>query len=665
MQIVLLTALLTLATASSSLASIKAPQVVRYELNCHIFPDGHKFKVDCTAALPIVDTARDFLSFELSNKMATPTVEILEPASLAGPVTPTKDHMDGDDQAYKLVLKSPVPSNAAVRLRFSYENTESKGFVFYLGPEGSFAGGPDLSWYPTFGDLRSEGVTTYTVPKPYVVAASGKSFPATDKGGDSEYRFEVDQPCHLTFAAGKYTVHRVEGGVPMTLYLLHDLPGSDEYVQGCWKVLQILQKEFGPYPFPEFALIETPTPISEDTGFSGASFEGFMFADTHSLARGFNLAYFGHEIGHQWWGNMVTRGGSHGANLLDEGMAQYGSLRVVETLEGPLAARQYRVDGYSNYSPVQCLRGSLLFQSGGYDLPLADMPSAYDAVYHGYGDAKGFLALHSIAVAIGYDKFSQAMKRITSKYAWGSVTLEQFEDEVVKAGGPGTRVLVDQWLHRTGTPVLTSSFVQKDGRLVVTLKQTEPNYRLKLPLEIKFADSSAKVREIELDKPEKTFEFDERAPVAAVTVDPDFMVYHATPEMMARAAALGTWATGYFLTYRGKNDDAEKALLNALKKVPSPDPYGVEYSVESTLGGIYFREGKLDLAKERYEKSLRCAVRDPATLPWTYLRLAQIARDQKDLEAMKSLLANAESADASLTSKSGAAFDITQMRGGS
>ena len=37
-------------------------------------------------------------------------------------------------------------------------------------------------------------------------------------------------------------------------------------------------------------------------------------------------ASFGHEIGHQWWGNSVEKTGPVGEYMMDEALANYGGL---------------------------------------------------------------------------------------------------------------------------------------------------------------------------------------------------------------------------------------------------------------------------------------------------------------------------------------------------
>ena len=67
-----------------------------------------------------------------------------------------------------------------------------------------------------------------------------------------------------------------------------------------------------------------------------------MLATSDFLDQPFNTAYYGHEVGHQWWGALVRVNGTSGVWMLQEGLAQYCSLRAVEIIEGAEKAKQYR-----------------------------------------------------------------------------------------------------------------------------------------------------------------------------------------------------------------------------------------------------------------------------------------------------------------------------------
>jgi len=112
--------------------------------------------------------------------------------------------------------------------------------------------------------------------------------------------------------------------------------------------------------------------------------------DSAGLDDPFNLAYYAHEISHSWWGNLITVRGQAGVYMLSEAMAQYGSLRAVEELEGVASAERYRRTGYPGYNTEQNALGYFKLAAAGLDTSaMRDLPPG--TLSHDIADMKGFL----------------------------------------------------------------------------------------------------------------------------------------------------------------------------------------------------------------------------------------------------------------------------------
>jgi tetratricopeptide (TPR) repeat protein len=638
------------AGARSETPAYVAPRAdADYDLTIKLNPNERRLEGTAVIRLREVDEVRESLHFYLRDDMSDFHAEVLAPGDCAGTaeVGSGPAPRQGGNRHWTIKPKRPFPARTPIALKLTFAGVGRASLVFSLGPEGCFAGGPNTSWYPRYGQGRGTGTLRFQVPKGFVVKATGIPGAQRDVEADSVFEFAAKLPTTFSFAAGRYIVHRHEGRVPMTLYLLKERSFAQDLIAGCTKALQVLEREFGPYPYGEFAIIETPSPQSSLSGFAGASLEGFMFVSTSFLDGGFNLALFGHEIGHQWWGNLVKLSGQKGSYLLDEAMAQFGSLRCVTEIEGSAAAARYRRAGYPDYNDWQCGRGSLLIQAAGFDHPLDALP--VDPVSHHFSDGKGFLVFHLLSKTIGPERFRKALKRVTSKHAFGFVSWKEFLREVESAAGDNLGWFFEQWMHRAGAPQLSVQWTQEGKSLNCAILQEAPAYRLTLPIRIRFQDGTAVVREVEVRDPRTELNLAVTGRVEGVDLDPDYEVFHAEPESKAEALALRFWAKGNVLQMRGKNAQAIEAFEEGLRNLPTPDRYGVEFQLRFTLARVHQRAGRLPEAKREYDAALACPLRRANDLPWLYVRLAEIAKTQKDSDRLTWALRQAESAGCALS----------------
>jgi hypothetical protein len=286
------------AYANSEATAGPAPQ---YDLSARIIPDSHRMEVAGTLLLPPAGEARSAIRILLSDVMRDLRVEILEPKPCAGQAKIEKQGGMNKAIIWALTPVSAIPKGEAVKLRFSYAGGEEIRFVFYIGAEGSFAGGFNTAWYPQAESegknkiAKSTGRMAFNVPAQYVVIATGKRLSTAQQEGKGEFLFEVARPSMFSFAAAKYIVERREssGGIHAAAYLLRARPHIKDYLEKCAEVMDVLVREFGPNPYGDFALVEVPNEQSNKADFAGASFEGFIMSNSSFLDQDFNTAYYG------------------------------------------------------------------------------------------------------------------------------------------------------------------------------------------------------------------------------------------------------------------------------------------------------------------------------------------------------------------------------------
>ena len=642
--------------AQTSVRFSTEKQSIHYNLAIHLLPEVYHINVKGTISLPADSLAEDSVLFSLRSDMRDIDIEVVRPLVCAGKVQLLALEDDKELQVTKRWMinpKVPFPRHENIQLKLSYSGgSETKGSgQFNLSPEGSFANGLVSAWYPIFDSQRGSGTISYTVPKGCVVKSNGRQTAGGDTGETSIYEFVFDKPSCFCFAAGSYTIiKRKEGKVPITLYLFKDHLLSEKMLEGTSKAMEVLQKEFGEYPFGEFAIVESPTDASRAAGFLGAAFEGFFLARSDYLERNeFDLAYFGHELSHEWWAYLVGGKGGKTTLMLDEAMAHYGSLRVVEEIEGSHAAELHR-RGYGD---------AFKLMAAGFDYPLGSLPA--EQASYSLSNTKGYVVYDMLSRLIGRDKYRAALRKVTTEYAWRRITLGELLQEIQNAAGEDLSWFYEQWFNRSGAPTLSVAWDQQNDHLKYTISQDTPAYRLTVPMQIEFSDGSAIIEHAEVLKEKNDFTATIPKEVYAVRLDPHFEVFHATVEQKSEANDLIYFTRGSSLWNSNQTESALRTFQEGLEHLPKSDNHGVEFLLRLYIGWIYQEANKFDDAKREYDVALELPVRLSEYLPRLYLNVAKIAKEQGDGKRVIWAAKNVLVTESSINKETGKSLQAKQL----
>jgi hypothetical protein len=506
----------------------------RYELEIKLDPDRRNLAGRGDLWIPATNESRDFIRLGLGKNMRDFVVEVIEPEECAGAIALEPGFPISGANGWVVRPAKPFPAGRPARLRFAWQGGETSSFVFYLGPEGSFASGVNTAWYPMLNDGLAVGALRITVPAGLTVHANGLQRGSQEERAQGVFRYESVMPSFFTFVAGKYTVTRRDGAIPVSVYLLKPRAGVDEYVEGCRKSIGVLSDEFGPYPSGEFAIVEVPGAQALAAGFTGASVMSFIMVTGGFLDQRFNLAYYGHEIAHQWWGNLIRHTGLRGRMMLDEAMAQYGSLRVVETLEGADAAERYRRTGYPGYIETQSGLGYLKVLAAGRDFPLSNIPNEAS---RSLADGKGFQVWDLLSRAVGRDNFRRILREFTERRAFQQVTWDEFLQSIERGAGRNLQWFYEQWFERTGVPEWQLSWRQEGAIVRGEITQAPPYYRATLEVQAESREGRKQSSTVEVDGAKTEFTLPVKFAAQTVMLDPHFQMLRWTPEYRAAVAA--------------------------------------------------------------------------------------------------------------------------------
>ncbi len=498
---------------------------LQYQLTIKLIPNDYKLIVSGEALIPATDTITSELSLIMSDLMKDFKVDVIEPKISNEKVEVIAKKTSNENSEYIIQFENPIPAGKDIRIKFSYWGGQQAAYQFYIGPECSFATAWGTNWYPLVKRTNDKGIGTlhFSVPVGHKVYATGirKSSPQEEEQG--LFTFEVKNKSYFGFASGKYIQVSKAGTVPVTAYILQERKNIDEYLKGLSNTIQILQQEFGPYPFNELALVEVPSEIANKAKFSGAALEGFFLANSRIfIAPEFKLTipYIAHELGHQWFPFKVSLTGKKG-RFTEEALAQYGSLRVVEKVQGEDFAKQYRQTGLPNYTTEFSAEGYFKIAEAGKDQRL---DSLFGENGRRLAYTKGFIVFDMLSREIGRKQFQKIMYTITNKYAFREITWNEFVTTIKRKTGNKLSWFFEQWFERMGAPTFEIKELKQNRKYVQgIIEQSAPFYTSHIELELK-GEKKSIIKTLFINNRSMRFKVRTNFKVETVNIDPDYKV---------------------------------------------------------------------------------------------------------------------------------------------
>ena len=375
----------------------------------------------------------------------------------------TVDRVDVDGRRAKKVSssthkltvtpESPVAADAEFTVHVRYRGTPhpirspwgqvgweelTDGVIVAAQPTGA------PSWFPC--NDRPDDKATYrfeiTAEADYDVVANGDLLGRERARAGTTWTYATTEPMATYLATvqiGRYRTTKLRGGdVPVTLHHPADLAAAAKTDFGrVPDMLALFADRFGPYPFAAYGVVVTDDELEIPLEAHGLAVFGRNHVDgEHGTDR-----LIAHELAHQWFGNSVTVARWRDI-WLHEGFACYAEWLWSEHRGGAGAdvlAAQYRA--------------GLLDRP--QDLVVADPGAADmfdDRVYK-----RGALALHALRRTVGDTAFFAALRAITERHRYGSVTPDDVHEAFAAASGTtvaAVRAVTGPWIDEPGVPPL-------------------------------------------------------------------------------------------------------------------------------------------------------------------------------------------------------------------
>ncbi|MBI9043688.1 MAG: M1 family metallopeptidase [Anaerolineaceae bacterium] len=369
-----------------------------------------------------------------------------------------------DDQAIYIPLTDPLYPQGEIILKLDFKMTLPHDMGGNYGLYGFFEDYlvldlfyPMIAVYDDEGwnvkDLADWGDLTYLDSSFYMVRVQApKEMNLATTGFMLEQEIEGKNQI-TTFAAGpardfyiagseKFEVESTEVvGVLVNSY------SDPEFAEGRAFVLHVAEnalksfnERFGDYPYHELDLIGTPM-LAGGIEYPGIVALALEYYDPNGTVAGFPNHVFletatAHEVGHQWFYNMVGND-QVDEPWLDEAVTQYVTSKYYEDVHSIYNANQYRASWYNLWDRVEKAEIPVGLSTLDYE------GNQYAPIVYG----RGPLFIMDLEHEVGEEIMKEFMKTYSTENRWEIATGEVFINTFEEICNCDTSELLDKWLY--------------------------------------------------------------------------------------------------------------------------------------------------------------------------------------------------------------------------
>ena len=225
-------------------------------------------------------------------------------------------------------------------------------------------------------------------------------------------------------------------------------------------MMKVFAEKFGEYPF-----------MNEKYGHAEFGRGGGMEHQTISSMGGYSEWLIAHELGHQWWGDLITCSDFHHI-WLNEGFARFSEAIWVEASNGP--------DAYKNYWSNHTYYGSGTIY--------VEDPSTTSQIFNGnltYNKA-GWV-VHMLRGILGDSLFFEALQSYAynDSLAYDAATTENFKVVCEDVSGLELDSFFEQWIYGEFYPKYSLAWnTNNENQLQINISQIQNWQFFDMPIEI-------------------------------------------------------------------------------------------------------------------------------------------------------------------------------------
>ncbi len=230
------------------------------------------------------------------------------------------------------------------------------------------------------------------------------------------------------------------------------LPNFKTEIDKTKNLLELYSDLYGLYPFHQ-----------EKYGHSMAPFSGGMEHQTMTTQGFFNFTLTAHELGHQWFGDLVTC--DNWSDIwVNEGFASYSEYLALQYLPslGSETAANWMNDVHNNV--MSASGGSVFVPDTSNINRIFSSRLTYD---------KGAAIIHTLRFVINNDSlFFLGFKNYLQQYSFSTATAQNFKSVMENVSGLNLNQFFSQWYYGEGYPNFEVRWFQVGNQLIMKVTQT-------------------------------------------------------------------------------------------------------------------------------------------------------------------------------------------------
>ena len=379
-------------------------------------------------------------------------------------------------------LRAALRDSQEVSITIDYDGANRTSGAYFKRKHVVFTQGETEAthfWVPTY-DYPNDKTTWefYVWTAKHERALSNGRLAGSRTVGDSiEWHWVQDKPAStylMTAVIGQYTVLQDKPWRNVTIgYWTY--PDS---IQAAWRgfartpqAVDVFSRKIGvAYPWAKYDQIVIPD-------FQWGGMENVSATSQNDTAilhpawsepQAISVPLMAHELGHQWFGDLLTtRNWSHA--WLNESFATFMEMIFSEEDLGKDEGAYDRLDAQEQtFAAEKTTRRPLVYGRWEKD--------PFELFLTGHIYQKGALVLEMLRHQLGDDQFWRAMNHYTTAHAYDNVVTDDLRVAFEESTGKDLRRFFQQWVYGGGFPVyqVSSLYDRAARRLIVSAKEVQP-----------------------------------------------------------------------------------------------------------------------------------------------------------------------------------------------